>query len=372
MEAIGRLAGGVAHDFNNLLTAIAGNVELIRLDISPDDPQVPYLEELSKAAESAASLTRQLLAFSRRQLIEPKLLNLNHLVEHLHKMLVRIIGEDIVLRTELDPQLASVKADPGQFEQVLVNLAVNARDAMPKGGQLVIKTTNIEIDKTLHPDLSPGCYVLLAVTDTGHGMADDVKERLFEPFFTTKPKGRGTGLGLATIFGTVKQAGGSIEVHSEIGRGTSFRIFLPRVEERGEGFAGREGALELAPGHETVLLVEDDVGVREFAVAVLRRLGYRVLAAANGVEALRQVEQHVGPIDLLLTDVVMPGMNGRELAERLTARHSRLKVLLTSGHTDNVIVHHGVLEENLDFIAKPYSVAALATKLRQVLDSPAK
>jgi CheY-like chemotaxis protein len=290
-------------------------------------------------------------------------------------MLVRIIGEDVALHTRLDPQLDPVKVDPGQFEQVLVNLAVNARDAMPGGGQMVIETTNVEIGDpygALHPDLSPGRYVLLAVTDTGHGMPDEVKERLFEPFFTTKPKGRGTGLGLATIFGTVKQAGGSIEVDSEMGHGTRFQIFLPAAGAREEVLPPRQSVPELAQGHETVLLVEDEVSVREFAVAVLRRLGYRVLAACNGADALRQVGQHAEPIDLLMTDVVMPGMNGRELAERLTTSHSQLKVLFTSGYTEDIIDQHGVLEEKLHFIAKPYSLAALATKLREVLDPRAK
>ena len=311
-------------------------------------------------------------AFSRRQLIEPRILNLNELVENLRKMLHRLIGEDIELRTSLAADLGSVKADPGQFDQVIVNLVVNARDAMPDGGDLTITTANVELDTAYcqrHPDLKPGNYVLLSVGDTGQGMPPEVKRRLFEPFFTTKPKGRGTGLGLAVIFGVVKQAGGTIEVDSEPGQGTTFKIHLPRSEEPAVKLA-RPNAPSVVPhGHETVLLVEDEASVRELATAILGRLGYRVLAAAHGAEALELAEQHPEPIHLLMTDVVMPGMNGRELSERLLARRPGTAVLFASGYTDDMIVHHGVLGEHLHFIPKPYTLQAVARKVRQVLDA---
>jgi two-component system, cell cycle sensor histidine kinase and response regulator CckA len=372
MEAVGRLAGGVAHDFNNLLTVITGYVELARMKLTPPDPLLKSLDGIQKASESAAALTKQLLAFSRRQIIEPKVLNLNDLVGGLVKMLTRLIGEDITLQTTLDDQLDSVKVDPGQFEQVLVNLSVNARDAMPNGGQLVIETANCELDEDYcarHPEARPGRFVLFAVSDTGHGMSDEVKRHLFEPFFTTKAKGQGTGLGLATIFGTVKQAGGAIEVYSEVGRGTTFKIYLPRVEGRAEPIIVDKPALELPRGNETILLVEDDEGVRGMALEILEHLGYTVMSAANGGEAFMLVEKCGGPIDLLMTDVVMPGMNGRELAERLLGLKPGMRVLFTSGYTENVIVHHGVVDENLNFIGKPYSLNALAKKIREVLDA---
>ena len=371
MEAVGRLAGGIAHDFNNLLTVIEGNVELMKMKIKPADPLLRSLDTIYKAAESAASLTRQLLAFSRRQIIEPKTLNLNDLIGNMMKMLPRLIGEDISLQAALDKDLGSVQVDPGQFEQVLVNLAVNARDAMPDGGQLVIETSNVDLDEEYcarHSHVQPGKFVLLAVSDTGCGMSTEVKQHLFEPFFTTKARGQGTGLGLATIFGTVKQAGGGIEVYSEPGHGTSFKIYLPRVE----GPAGRliqdKTDLEMPHGKETILIVEDEASVRELAVRILKRLGYKALSAPNGGEAFLLVEKHKGPIDLLMTDVVMPGMNGRELAERLIRIQPTMRVLFTSGYTENIIVHHGIVEENLNFIGKPYTMQALAQKIREVLE----
>jgi len=370
MEAVGRLAGGIAHDFNNLLTAIAGNTELAAAGLDPAHPVRPHLDEISRAADSAAALTRQLLAFSRRQIIEPRVINLNDLVGHLRMMLARLLGEDVDLQTSLAEPLDSVKVDPGQFEQVLVNLAVNARDAMPDGGRLVIETANRELDGEYcagHPQAQPGRYVLLAVSDTGHGMSEEVKRRVFEPFFTTKPMGRGTGLGLATIFGIVKQASGAIELYSEVGLGTSFKIYLPRVEAAPERLAGHAPLREVAHGTETVLLVEDNQSVRALARTLLSRLGYTVCEASNGREAIELAQGRRGRIDLLLTDVVMPGMNGREMAERLVALHPEMKVLFTSGYTENVIVHHGVLEENLNFIGKPYTMQALSEKIRAVL-----
>ncbi|MBK8478482.1 MAG: response regulator, partial [Opitutaceae bacterium] len=308
-------------------------------------------------------------------LIEPKILSLSELVENLRKMLHRLIGEDIELRTALAADLGSVKADPGQFDQVVVNLAVNARDAMPDGGRLTITTANIELNEAYcqrHPDVKPGSYVLLSVSDTGHGMPPEVQRRLFEPFFTTKPKGRGTGLGLAVIFGVVKQAGGTIEVDSAPGRGTTFKIHLPRLGEPAEKLARANASADLPRGHEAILLVEDDQSVRELAASILKRQGYKVLAAANGGEALLLAERRAEPIHLLLTDVVMPGMNGRELSERLLRIRPGLAVLFASGYTEDTIVHHGVLSESLHFIAKPYTLQAIAQKVRQVLDDHPK
>jgi two-component system, cell cycle sensor histidine kinase and response regulator CckA len=373
MEAVGLLAGGIAHDFNNLLTAIAGNIDLIRLDLAPADPILQQLNEMQKATDSAASLTRQLLAFSRRQMIEPKLLDLNDLIQHLERMLARLIGEDISLQTLLGADLSTVRVDPGQFEQVLVNLAVNARDAMPDGGRLTIETANVYLDDNYcvgHAHVAPGAYVRLAVSDTGLGMTEEVRQRVFEPFFTTKPRERGTGLGLATIFGTVKQSGGTVEVYSELNLGTTFKIHLPAVAEPAERLAQHPPSGDLAKGHETVLLVEDEGSVRDLARHMLKRLGYSVLHASNGGEAFMVAEKYVGDIDLLMTDVVMPGMNGRELAERLLRLRPGMKVLYSSGYTENVIVHHGIVDKDLNFIGKPYSLHGLAAKLREVLDAP--
>ncbi len=371
MEAIGRLAGGVAHDFNNLLTAITGNVSLALGDLRPEDPLTEPLQEARQAAASAADLTRQLLAFSRKQIIEPRILNMNDLVSNLKKMLGRLLGEDIRLTTRLDENLDFVKVDPGQFEQVIVNLAVNARDAMPKGGALMIETTNVELDDEqvgIQPHVKPGRYVLLIVSDTGHGMNPEVKEHLFEPFFTTKPAGRGTGLGLATSYGVVTQAGGDIRVYSEVGRGTTFRIYLPRAEGSALDLPFDKSRDELPSGTETLLLVEDEEGVRKLAARVLSRLGYTVLDAPDGRKALEIVATSSAPIDLLVTDVVMPGMNGRELAEKVLAEYPDTKVLFTSGYTEDVVLLHGVVDRDFDFIAKPYTPQTLSTKVRMVLD----
>lgn len=371
MEAVGRLAGGVAHDFNNLLTAIGGNVELAKEDLRSPENLSHYLDEVKKAADSAASLTKQLLAFSRKQIIEPKVIDLNELIGHLQKMLERLIGEDISLQTILAEDLGSVRVDPGQFEQVLVNLAVNARDAMPDGGTLVIESTNVSLDEhycATHTQVAPGPFVRVAVTDTGLGMTADVKNRLFEPFFTTKTKGRGTGLGLATTFGSITQMGGSIEVYSEVGLGTTFKIYIPRVETPSTPLMPAKPHTGIKGGRESVLLVEDDASVRGLTVTMLQRLGYAVRSAANGAEALKQAGENNEPVDLLITDVVMPGMNGRELSERLLTIYPKLKVLFASGYTENIIVHRGLVDENLNFIAKPYSMQALASKLRQVLE----
>jgi PAS domain S-box-containing protein len=371
MEAVGRLAGGVAHDFNNLLTAIMGNVSLALMKLSPSDPAGSLLVEANKAAESAASLTQQLLAFSRKQIIKPKVLDLNVLIADMNKMLVRLIGENIDLKTVSGEDLGPVKVDAGQFEQILVNLAVNARDAMREGGKLLIETANVDLDEeycVMHPYVRPGRFVMLAVSDTGHGMSEEIKRQIFEPFFTTKPKGTGTGLGLATIYGVVKQAKGSIEVYSEVGKGTTFKIYVPRVDDKTAGPPEPSPPMELLHGSETVLLVEDEEVVRNLGVRILAGLGYGVMQTGNGDEAIALAREHGERIDLLLTDVVMPGMSGRELANRLTRIHPEARVLFTSGYTDNAIVHHGVLDEGVSFIGKPYSPSALAKKVREVLD----
>jgi len=362
----------VAHDFNNLLTIISGNVELARFGLAPSDPLTQYLNDIYYAADSAASLTRQLLAFSRRQIIQPVVLNLNDLVRNLHKMLGRLLGEDIELQAKLDEHLGYVKVDPGQFEQVLVNLAVNARDAMPDGGKLIIETQNVAVSDdyyAVYPQANPSKSVLLAVTDTGYGMSEEVKKHVFEPFFTTKPAGQGTGLGLATTFGAVKQVGGNIEVVSEPGTGTTFRIYLPRVEKSVETLGKDQRPSDLPMGRETILLVEDDMRIGHLALKALKRQGYQVLYAPNGGEAFMLVEKYRERIDLLMTDVVMPMMNGRELAERLLKLHPEMKVLFTSGYTENIILHHGVVEKTINFIGKPYSFQALTSKIRDILDA---
>jgi len=368
MEAVGRLAGGIAHDFNNLLTAILGNADFALRTISPADPLHRRLREIGDAAQSAASLTRQLLAFSRKQVIEPRVLDLSVLAARLERLLQRLLGEDVQLRFELSRELAPVKVDPGQLEQVLVNLAVNARDAMPGGGELVIRTADAWLDEaycSAHSLAHAGEHVVLSVSDTGEGMTEEVKRHIFEPFFTTKTLGRGTGLGLATTFGIVRQAGGSIEVDSEVGCGTTFKIYLPAVPGQASPVARPND--EPPRGCETVLLVEDDEAVRRLAHDVLASLGYAVVAASDGTQALARLEEHPCAIDLVVTDVVMPGMNGRVLAEKVARIHPRAKVLYASGYTDDVIAHQGVLHPGVHFIAKPYTPRALADKVRDVL-----
>ena len=375
MEAIGRLAGGIAHDFNNLLTLIKGYAHLSLLELKENDPLKDSIEGIKKASERAADLTRQLLAFSRRQVMEMKVLDLNTLLRDLDKMLRRVIGENIELGTRLADDLGRVKADPGQLEQVILNLAVNARDAMPSGGKLTIETANVEMDEAFaraHIEVSPGRYVQLAVRDTGVGMTPEVQERVFEPFFTTKEKGKGTGLGLSMVYGIVKQSGGNIWLDSAPGQGTTFRIYLPRVDEPVEELAEKgaeKGAAEDLPrGPETVLVVEDDPEVLELSVRILNRQGYRVWQAVNGVEALRICEQHKEPIDLMLTDVVMPQMGGKELAEKVQPLRPQMKVLFTSGYMDDAVVHKGILNSGSHFLQKPFSPTVLAHKVREVLD----
>jgi signal transduction histidine kinase/CheY-like chemotaxis protein/putative methionine-R-sulfoxide reductase with GAF domain len=373
MEAIGRLAGGVAHDFNNLLTVIIGHCDLLRVRARDEDAVLREIQEIRRAGERASSLTRQLLAFSRRQVLEPKVLALGGVVPGMLPMLRRLIRQDVELVTLQDPELAHVKTDPGQIEQVIMNLAVNARDAMPRGGRLTVETRNVDLDEAFarrHPPTRPGRYVMLAVSDTGCGMDERTRSRIFEPFFTTKEPGKGTGLGLATVYGIVKQSGGYIWVESEPGRGTSFRIYLPPVE--GAVATAETAAAPPVPslGTETVLLVEDEDVVRSLARQMLEMHGYRVLEAGRGPEALRICERHDGDIHLLLTDVVMPDMNGRALAERMKSLRPGIKVLYMSGYTADAIAHHGVLDVDVAFVQKPFSKDSLARKVREALDAP--
>jgi two-component system, cell cycle sensor histidine kinase and response regulator CckA len=368
MEAVGRLAGGVAHDFNNILTAIGGYTDLLLADMPPDDARRQDVEEIHRAAQRAAALTQQLLAFSRRQVMQPKVVDLNAQVADIEKLLRRLIGEDILFATVLHPRAGNVRADPGQLEQVIVNLAVNARDAMPDGGRLTIETRNVELDESYraeHPTVVPGPYVMLAVSDTGVGMSEETRSRMFEPFFTTKVRGKGTGLGLATVYGIVQQSGGHIWVYSEQGRGTTMRVYLPRVEGPADKI---ERSGDMPPqdlrGTETILLVEDEAAVRAVTRQLLARNGYTVVEAADGPTALGLELQK---LDLLLTDVVMPGMSGRELADQLTARRPGLRVLYMSGYTDDAVVRHGMLEPGLTYLEKPFRPDALLRKVRDAL-----
>ncbi len=370
MEAIGRLAGGIAHDFNNLLTVIRGYSQLALTGLKTDNPLRGNIEQIEKASERAADLTRQLLAFSRRQVMELKVLDLRGVLQNLEKMLRRVIGEDIELIMELADVTGMVKVDPGQMEQVILNLAVNAKDAMPDGGNLIIEITNAELDEEYarkHVAIKPGQYVMLSVSDNGCGMSPEIRDRIFEPFFTTKEKAKGTGLGLSTVYGIVKQSGGNIWVYSEPGHGTTFKIYLPRVDEPEDKLEPKEAGEEPSCGDETILLVEDDDEVRKLAVEILQRQEYKVLEASHSGEASILCDQHVGKIHLMLTDVVLPVMSGRKLAENLVSLHPEMKVLYMSGYTDNAISHHGVLEKGLNYIQKPFTVSGLLRKVREVL-----
>jgi PAS domain S-box-containing protein len=369
MDAIGRLAGGVAHDFNNLLTIILGCSELLQGQLEPAGPARALVEQIRNAGERAANLTRQLLAFSRKQIVAPKVLDLNAAVRDMGQLLRRLIGEDINLVTSLGPSLGRVKIDPGQLEQLLLNLTVNARDAMPQGGNLTLETADVELGGNRapgDPEFLPGKYVMLAVRDDGSGMTEEVKARVFEPFFTTKEVGRGTGLGLATVYGIVKMNHGHIDVESAPDRGSVFRVYLPRVEEQPSGLLPPPKALRR--GTETILLAEDEEAVRSLARRVLEMAGYKVREAQNGPQALQLCAPHSGPIDLLVTDVVMPHMSGRQLAERFQAERPGLKVLYLSGYTEDAVVRHGVVETEVAFLSKPFTPVALAEKVREVLD----
>jgi two-component system cell cycle sensor histidine kinase/response regulator CckA len=370
MDAIGQLAGGVAHDFNNLLTAILGYSQLLAPELRGNPEHFTAIEEIRKAGERAAGLTRQLLAFSRKQILEPKVLDLNEVVHRMEEMLSRLIGEDIQIMMKLDPALGSVRADAGQIEQVIMNLAVNARDAMPKGGEIAVETANAELAESYtqtHVPVRPGLYVMLAVSDTGFGMDSATRERIYEPFFTTKEKGQGTGLGLSTVYGIVKQSSGYIWVYSEPGRGTSFKVYLPRVQLPAEKLVVPEPAALPSLGNETILLVEDEDSVRALARRTLEASGYRVLEAADGGGAVEIALAET--VDLLLTDMVLPGMGGRAIAARIHEIHPQAKVLYTSGYTDDVIFRGGLLERGAAFLEKPFTPNVLARRVRQVLDS---
>jgi len=369
MEAVGRLAGGIAHDFNNMLSVIIGYSELLQERLETD-PARKSVDEIKKAADRAASLTRRLLAFSRQQILAPRVLNLNGVVDNLTTMLRHMIGEDIDLVFTPGPSLGSVRADPVQIEQIIMNLAVNARDAMPQGGKLVIETSNADLDVTFassHPSVRPGAYVLLAVSDTGSGMDQDTMLHIFEPFFTTKELGKGTGLGLSTVYGIVNQSEGSIWVHSELGKGTTLQVYLPRVDEAPSVDSARPGA-SLGRGTETVLVVEDEEPLRILVAGILKNNGYTVLQATDGEEALN-VAKKQGHIDLLMTDVVMPGLSGSEVASRMRVLLPNLRVLYISGYTSDLITDHGVLATNARLLEKPFTKHSLLNKVRMALES---
>ena len=372
MEAVGRLAGGIAHDFNNLLTAIIGYSDLLLMDLNGNHAARSSAEEVKKAGQRAAGLTRQLLAFSSRQVLKPKVMELNSVVEDMDKMLRRLIGEDIELITVLEGSSGRVKADPGQIEQVIMNLVVNARDAMPRGGKLTIETADIELDDLYtrkHMEVEPGSYVMLAISDTGHGMDKETQSHIFEPFFTTKGAGQGTGLGLSTVYGIIRQSGGNIWVYSEPGRGTTFKVYLPRVEDEADEYEAQACREESNKGSETILLVEDEDSVRRLASEILQMNGYKVFEARRGSEAIEICEREHGPINMMVTDVVMPRMSGPQLADHLAEVRPRMKVLYMSGYTDSSIINHGVLESSTAFLQKPFTPSSLLNKVREILSS---
>jgi signal transduction histidine kinase/ActR/RegA family two-component response regulator len=372
MEAVGQLAGGIAHDFNNLLTVIMSYSSMLMETLEPGD-QREDVHEISLAADRAAALTRQLLAFSRQQVMQPRVININAVVVEVENMLRRLIGEDIDLLTSLAPDVARINVDPGQLQQVLMNLTVNARDAMPNGGRLIINTSNAELSGEAadgNPRTGEGHYVMLAVSDTGEGMAKEIQQRMFEPFFTTKEQGRGTGLGLSTVYGIVKQSGGEIFVYSEVGHGTTFKVYFPCIAASADERPPSVETAEVPHGTETILLVEDDDNVRSLSTRLLRGYGYTVLVAASGVEALTIASNPLAIIDLVMTDVVMPGMNGRSLLEQLVETRPRMGALLMSGYTDDDVLRRGVLHGETAFLQKPFTPEQLARKVRSVLDRP--
>jgi len=370
LEAIGRLAGGVAHDFNNILSVIMGHGELLLAASAGDERARNGLEQIRRAADRAASLTQQLLAFSRKQVLQPKVLDMNEAVADVQKMLSRVIGEDIELIASLHPSLLAVKVDPGQMEQVLMNLAVNARDAMPQGGTLRMETSNLEVNAEMARDieLAAGRYVMLRVSDSGHGMDARTMSHIFEPFFTTKPMGKGTGLGLATVYGIVKQSGGSIQVKSEVGQGTTFRIYFPAAEGNASKRAEPVASGKAGGGTETILIAEDEPDLRELTRIFLEGYGYKVLAASSAEQAIQTAEGFSAPIDLLLTDVIMPGMSGRQLAEKILSMRPQTRIVYMTGYTDDMVVQHKVLEPGVKLLQKPFTKVDLALKVRLTLD----
>jgi CheY-like chemotaxis protein len=375
MEAVGRLAGGVAHDFNNLLMVIKGHTELLLNALPPSDSIARKIEQIDRSADRATTLTRQLLAFSRLQVLQPQVINLNSVVEEMGKLLPRLIGEDIELILRTDQKVGSIRADASQMEQVLMNLAVNARDAMPGGGKLIIETRNCDLDLTFgnsHPLMKPGSYVLLDVTDTGTGMDEETQGHIFEPFFTTKEKGKGTGLGLATVYGIVKQSGGFIWVYSELGKGTSFKIYIPRVEEKQVQVGAPKPVAELPPGTETILLTEDEQDVREIAREFLQSGGYKVIEARNGQEAIELAARHRGKIDLLVTDMVMPGMTGQDLAVRLQQEHPGLAVVFMSGYSGHAATEMTNADPSVRLMTKPFNRSAILRTVGEILQSRKK
>jgi signal transduction histidine kinase/CheY-like chemotaxis protein len=373
LEAIGRLAGGVAHDFNNLLTVILSYCALTRADLPEEHPLLANLDEIEQAGRRAAELTHQLLAFSRRQVVELQVLDLGESLSGMEKMLKRILGEDVELTIRLQPGLGRIRADRGQIEQIVMNLVVNARDALPLGGKLTLQTADVHLDEAYareHLGVTPGPHVMLAVSDNGVGMPPEIQSRIFEPFFTTKEHGKGTGLGLSIVFGVVKQCGGHIWLYSEVGHGTTFKLYFPRVDAAAESLAPNAHPAPVgAGGGETILLAEDQEQVRAVTASILRRAGYRVLDATGPLDALRVCDEHEGPIHLLLSDVIMPKMNGRELADRVRERHPGVKLLFMSGYTDDVILRHGVIDTMVSFIEKPLTPTRLLQKVRAVLDA---
>jgi two-component system cell cycle sensor histidine kinase/response regulator CckA len=372
IESIGRLAGGIAHDFNNMLTAINGYSEMVLRQLSPEDPIRPNVEEIKKAGQRSALLTSQLLAFSRKQVLHPEKIQINDAIKEIGGMLKRMIGEDLELTTCLSPAVGSIEFDPSQLSQIIMNLAVNARDAMPNGGKLTIETSNVFLDPeyaSRHVGVLPGAYVLLSVSDTGTGMSPEVQEQVFEPFFTTKEVGKGTGLGLSTVYGIVRQSGGNVLVYSEIDRGSTFKVYIPRTADETTAVVMNAEQSKLAIGNETILLVEDEDMVRALSRQILQSCGYTVIEASDGIEALEIYNKCSDKIDLLITDVVMPRLGGRELAEKLLKRTPALRILFASGYTDDAVVRHGVLETNINFIQKPFNLDDVARKVRNLLDT---
>ena len=372
LEAVGRLAGGISHDFNNLLTAIMGYSELTLRQLPPNDPLCRNIQEIKRASERAASLTRQLLAFSRKQVMQLRVFDLNVVVRDIERMLLRMIGEDIDLRTILQEDLGNIKADPSQIEQVIMNLVVNSRDAMPKGGKLAIETARVYLDETYaqnHIEPAPGVYVMLAVSDSGVGVSEEVRQHIFEPFFTTKEPGKGTGLGLSTVYGIVKQLGGHVWVYSEPDKGTTFKVYLPSVIEEADEYQQPTAPATVPDGTETILLVEDAEAVRHLARDVLKSRGYNVFEAADAATAHSICRRYQRAIDLLLSDVVMPLRSGVDLAKELLEIHPEMNVLYMSGYTEDTVVHHGVLDPGVNFIQKPFSADVLAIRVREVLDA---